>query len=562
MSPTAPSASWGFTKFGTTVIAAPAGGATQKRVGAAATFSDLMTSVDRPRASLVGVVRSVVLGARLEAAGAGVYAGTADTQQFCWSARNDATNWQVDGLNGAGFGYLKAPDGDINGLVCFSAFALAFKSFAVYRLDYTGDSNGFQPSEIGNGGLGIANPIWGGSAVKAGGDVFYFSDLGPCVVYNGETCQLLGGSKIRRYLSDMLSDYGALAGTLIEGTYDPYLGLVAWTIQPHKNADSGERILVVTEIKHGSYDAYTVRFSPGGALGDDRAWLRDDERHPQLRCRVGLIPARSNGDVRVRGAQHYEGGELPRRGIVAAYHPRLEGLAPPRRKRCSYWLAPSEALRGGASLGRGHQRRPGAERLHQDRLVERSAAEQRSGDSYRRHDHPERRLVPGEGEHAARCRFLPLHGHDPLLGQRPSSRVPRLGARLHTLVGPVMAEARILPRHERFAEPPADLAHKRAVGRASAAFAGGGGASGWVVEFTLGAGAGATSTTVTASGVSGLCQVSLEPLTAQAAALLGKVWVPSASLVPNSDLVVGSFTVQHPALLAGVTATFRASVKG
>jgi hypothetical protein len=254
--------SWNFTKFGTTVIAAPAAGVTQKRIGAAAAFSDLMTSVDRPRPSLVGVVRSVVLGARLEAAGTGFYAGTADLQQFCWSARNDATNWQVDGLNGAGFGFLKAADGDINAMVCFNSFALIFKSFGVYRLDYTGDANGFVPAEIGNGGLGMANPEWGPSAVKAGGDVFYLSDLGPCVVYNGETCQLLGGSKVRRYFSDMLSDYGALTGSVVEGTYDPYLGLVVWTIKPHKNADTNERILVVTEIKHGSYDAYTVRFSP------------------------------------------------------------------------------------------------------------------------------------------------------------------------------------------------------------------------------------------------------------------------------------------------------------
>lgn len=254
--------SWSFTKFGTTVIASPGGGVTQKRIGAAAAFSDLMVSVDKPRPTLIGVVRSVVLGARLDAAGAGIYAGTADTQQFCWSARNDATNWQVDGVNGAGFGFLKASDGDINALVCYNSFALAFKSFGVYRLDYTGDSNGFIPSEIGNGGLGIANPLWSSGAVKAGGDVFYFSDLGPCVVYNGETCQLLGGSKVRRYLSDMLSDYGALGTTAIEATYDPYLGAVIWTIEPHKNMGTNVRVLVITEIKHGSYDAYTVRFSP------------------------------------------------------------------------------------------------------------------------------------------------------------------------------------------------------------------------------------------------------------------------------------------------------------
>lgn len=125
-----------------------------------------------------------------------------------------------------------------------------------------------------------------------------------------------------------------------------------------------------------------------------------------------------------------------------------------------------------------------------------------------------------------------------------------------------MSENRVLPKHERFADPTADIAHKRGVRRIFTAFAQGSAASGWVVEFTLGAGAGATSTTVGASGVTATSQVSLEPLTAQAAALVGKVWVPNASLVTSTDLVGGSFTVQHPALLAGVLASYRASVKG
>lgn len=124
-----------------------------------------------------------------------------------------------------------------------------------------------------------------------------------------------------------------------------------------------------------------------------------------------------------------------------------------------------------------------------------------------------------------------------------------------------MADTRILPRHERYEEPVADLAHKRAVGRAVSAFATGGGASGWVVEFTL-LDSGATSTGVMAAGVSTACQISLSPLTPEAAASMGMVWVDASLLVPNTDQQQGSFTVQHPAILAGVVATFRASVKG
>lgn len=256
--------SWAFTKFGGSVIAASAafGVPLQVRQPLALGFTDLVTSVDRPAPTILGVVRSVVVGANLVNGGAGVYAGVIDPQEFVWSARNDATNWQVDGLNGAGFGYLKGPAGPINGLATFQSYALAFQAFAVVRLDYTGDSNGFQPSEIGAGGLGIPTRAWGSSAVKAGGDTFYFGGVGPCVVYNGETCQILGGSKVRRYLSDMMSDYGADSSTSIQGSYDPWLGAVIWTIKPKKSGAGDVRILVVTEIKHGSYDAYTVRFSP------------------------------------------------------------------------------------------------------------------------------------------------------------------------------------------------------------------------------------------------------------------------------------------------------------
>lgn len=264
----APNVSWSFAQFGSSVIAAP--GQTgnvpmQVRNGGAGLFGDLVTSVDRPVPVHLGVVRSVLLGAFLQggAAAAGFYAGTTDPQQFAWSARGNAADWQVNGTNGAGFGFLKS-DGWINGLITSQSYALVFQQYAVTRLDYTGDSNGFQPSGIGYGGLGIPSVAWAKSAVKAGNDVFYFSGLGPCVVYNGETCQLVGGSKTRRYLSDMLSDYGADPSTPIEGTYDPFLGLVIWTIKPSSSVTAGNdiRILVVTEIKHGSFDAYTARFSP------------------------------------------------------------------------------------------------------------------------------------------------------------------------------------------------------------------------------------------------------------------------------------------------------------
>jgi len=118
----------------------------------------------------------------------------------------------------------------------------------------------------------------------------------------------------------------------------------------------------------------------------------------------------------------------------------------------------------------------------------------------------------------------------------------------------------VLPsKFERYGDAPADLAHKRSVRRQLQDFAAGPGATSWVVEFALDA-TGATTTSVPSAAVTSSCQVSLAPMTAEAAALITKVWI--SGLVPNTDMVVGSFIWTPPAVLAGVVATYRASVKG
>lgn len=85
----------------------------------------------------------------------------------------------------------------------------------------------------------------------------------------------------------------------------------------------------------------------------------------------------------------------------------------------------------------------------------------------------------------------------------------------------------------------------------------------WVNEFTLATGA--TSTTVNDPRVTTDSQISLMPLTPEAAALQGKVYIAAAGLTPgteSSSSRVGQFVVTHPNLLAGVVATFRSSCKG
>lgn len=107
-----------------------------------------------------------------------------------------------------------------------------------------------------------------------------------------------------------------------------------------------------------------------------------------------------------------------------------------------------------------------------------------------------------------------------------------------------------------------DLGHKRGVKRGLASITRGGQVN-WVVEGTLATGA--TSTTFTLDSVTSKSQVSMHPLTPEAAAIQPKCWITAAGLVPGTAFTtssVGQFTVQHPALLGGVVATFRFSVKG
>jgi hypothetical protein len=100
--------------------------------------------------------------------------------------------------------------------------------------------------------------------------------------------------------------------------------------------------------------------------------------------------------------------------------------------------------------------------------------------------------------------------------------------------------------------PEEDLAFKREVGRRIDAIVNGDGVN-WVQEFTLATGA--TSTTVTDNRITSEGQISLQPVTPEAAALVGKCYI--ATITAGS-----SFVVSHPPLDVGVVATFRSSTKG
>jgi hypothetical protein len=86
----------------------------------------------------------------------------------------------------------------------------------------------------------------------------------------------------------------------------------------------------------------------------------------------------------------------------------------------------------------------------------------------------------------------------------------------------------------------------------------------WVGDVTLRSGAADITTVVSDDRVTPDCEISLMPLTANAASLVGKVYVRTADLGPANTWTpqpVGQFTVNHP-ILAANDFSFRYSIKG
>lgn len=116
----------------------------------------------------------------------------------------------------------------------------------------------------------------------------------------------------------------------------------------------------------------------------------------------------------------------------------------------------------------------------------------------------------------------------------------------------------------RLERPESDLASKRDIARKLDAVISRG-AVDWTGEVTLTADGASTSTTVTDERITTDSQLSLQPTTPEAAALVGKVWIDPANITPGtawSGSEIGTLTVSHPPLVVGVVATFRICIKG
>lgn len=227
---------WSWARFGNSVIACDIGNPVKVSASLGAT-ANLITSVLTPRAKYVTVIKNHVFLAHTDDGAAGAVA----PQQFWWSARNNAANFQP-GSNRAGYASVRADVGQITGVVGFEDFGVLFCEFGIYRIDYIGGDVVWSLRQIGASSDGLEITCQDSLAVL-GQDVYYWSRCGPNVVRSGEATQQLGLGEVRRYLGDQVHS-GRLRGIATFGSACGERPIVVWLV-PHF-VGSGEVWAIVT----------------------------------------------------------------------------------------------------------------------------------------------------------------------------------------------------------------------------------------------------------------------------------------------------------------------------
>lgn len=261
-------AAWSFTKFGTSIIAAPANNGTgtalqlQVRSGSG-NFANLVTSVDRPAPKYVSTCKGYVVAAHnLANGGAGLYA-SANPYQVMWSSRNNAAVW-TPGTDRAGFAPNLSDDlGEITGVLGFKDFFLVFQQFGATRFTWVGGDAVWEAQDIASGGFGLP-AAWSSSLIRVSNrDAAYFSNAGPAIVQNGEAAGSLSEGVIQRHLMDQTGAIGTFEYSLdrskaITAVLDTETGAVIWGAYRFDNAPvqiilSGDRWSVVDAAGIGGY---------------------------------------------------------------------------------------------------------------------------------------------------------------------------------------------------------------------------------------------------------------------------------------------------------------------
>lgn len=225
--------SWHFWPFGANIIATNKADPVQVRAPSDVTFSDLITSTDKPRAATCAVSNHHLVLGNID------FTGPPDGQTDEWwaSAFDDPTDFNVSVATGSNRGRLQDTPGEIVKMVG-GEFILVFKRNSIHRLDYVGEiAPVFRDSVVSY----TDGTRYTRSVVQVGRDVYFYDSDGFKVVRNGSFVEFVGQGQITRFVTDsefedfspraIPTDREALADTAVIGTYDPVTGLIWWAIR-------------------------------------------------------------------------------------------------------------------------------------------------------------------------------------------------------------------------------------------------------------------------------------------------------------------------------------------
>lgn len=200
----------------------------QIRVDGAGAFTTCFTSSDQPRAKYGASLGLRALFGNIANTGS---AGSPDpnTQLVVWTATDDVrtvSNAVADPELGSDFQYLADDYGDITGLSGGRRSAYIFKERGINVMLLTSSIYGYTFDTIATGGFGCRQPR---SIARFGDEVYYWSELGPAVIRDGQALLLGDGFWTHRSL---LSESPAHPNfTVLDSAIDEANGCVLWLVE-------------------------------------------------------------------------------------------------------------------------------------------------------------------------------------------------------------------------------------------------------------------------------------------------------------------------------------------
>jgi len=223
---TAEDGQWEFSQFDQTLIATNYDDEVQSITVGGAAFADLITSVEKPRARHVDVVRDFLVLGNINSTSDGE-----KPNRVHWSAYRDAANFTPTPANQGDFEDLEE-GGWIQRIVGGAEYGLIFQERAITRMSYIGPPIVFQFDTIDRK-RGTPIP---GSVVAFGRLVFFYSDDG-FMMNDGVQTIPIGHKAVDRKFN---TDFDKIYIGRMFSAIDPINKIVMWSFPGESQSTAGE----------------------------------------------------------------------------------------------------------------------------------------------------------------------------------------------------------------------------------------------------------------------------------------------------------------------------------